>query len=111
MEWIDRSETSEKRNRSRTLGRQSSLPLDPLTPSVDEYARLRAFRVLIYADMVRRTGKVLFDKLATWDYQPTEEEVTAAMADYTTVKAADRERERRRLAKLKTELSEMSESA
>jgi hypothetical protein len=35
--------------------------------------------VLIYADMVAKTGKIDYPSRETWPYQPTEAEIRAAL--------------------------------
>lgn len=44
-----------------------------------EVEREKARRALVYADMVRRAGRILWGELAAWDYQPTEAEVTESI--------------------------------
>lgn len=79
----DHSETEwRQRRRSDKFHRHIERPsLDPCTPSTAEQERLRIGRVLIYADMVARTGKIQWQQLATWPYQPTNEEITAAIEE------------------------------
>jgi hypothetical protein len=46
--------------------------------------RERARRVLIYADMVARTGDIRWGRLVAWDYQPGEADVEEALATLRT---------------------------
>ena len=46
--------------------------------------RERARRVLIYRDMIAKTGKIKYRLLAGWMYQPTVSEVDALLAEMTT---------------------------
>lgn len=81
MSRFDKGNDSEqpRTGRRSVFGRDEQLPLlkDADLFSKQEQERERARRVCIYADMVRKTGEVKYRLLASWLYQPSEEDIDA----------------------------------
>ena len=80
MRMSDRAE--ERPGRHRGYGMRCSGVVPALSsgePGRAEMDRLRMARTLVYEDMVERTGRVWWGCLESWDYQPSEEEITRAI--------------------------------